>query len=129
MNISRLKHLLQISTYNQLQIHTALGASWEGYVIEQVHAAKPKDIDLYYYRTHHGAEVDLVLVKGIKPVATIEIKYSNAPVLSRGYYECLSDLQTENNFVITPNSQKVNTKEGILIISLKVFLEGDYLNI
>jgi predicted AAA+ superfamily ATPase len=122
-----LHHLLQISTYNQLQINPALGASWEGYVIEQIHAAKPNDTDLYYYRTHHGAEVDLVLVKGIKPVATIEIKYSNAPALTRGYYECLSDLQTENNFVITPNSQKVNTKEGVLIISLEEFLRGDFI--
>ena len=71
--------------------------------------------------------MDLVLVKEINPVATIEIKYSNAPVLTRGYYECIADLETENNFVITPNSQTVTTKDGVRIMSLKVFLQGDHL--
>jgi hypothetical protein len=124
-----LHHLLQINSYGQLQTNPALGASWEGYVIEQIHAAKPKDVDLYYYRTHHGAEVDLVLVRGVKPIATIEIKYSNAPVLSRGYYECLSDLKTTQNFVVTPNSQTVSTKDGIKIISLSNFLEKENLDL
>jgi predicted AAA+ superfamily ATPase len=122
-----LHHLLQINSYGQLKTNPALGASWEGYVIEQIHAAKPKDVDLYYYRTHHGAEVDLVLVRGVKPIATIEIKYSNAPVLSRGYYESISDLGTKNNYVITPNSRTVTTKEGVVIISLGEFLKGDYI--
>ncbi|HEX7366186.1 MAG TPA: ATP-binding protein [Pelobium sp.] len=120
-------HLLQIDNFIQLQKHPALGASWEGYVIEQIHAAVPKEIKLYYYRTHHGAEVDLVLVKGINPVATIEIKYSNAPVLTRGYYECIADLKTEKNFVITPNSQAVTTKDGIKVMSLKTFLSEENL--
>jgi hypothetical protein len=124
-----LHHLLQINSYGQLQTNPALGASWEGYVIEQIHAAKPKDVDLYYYRTHHGAKVDLVLVRGVKPIATIEIKYSNAPVLSRGYYECLSDLKTTQNFVVTPNSQTVSTKDGIKIISLSNFLEKENLDL
>ncbi|MBK0381686.1 ATP-binding protein [Pedobacter sp. SD-b] len=123
-----LHHLLQITSYHQLQTNPALGASWEGYVVEQIHAAKPKEIDLYYYRTHHGAEVDLVLIKGVKPIATIEIKYSNAPVLSRGYYESLSDLETKDNFVITPNSQTVTTKEGVQVLGLEAFLKDDLIN-
>ncbi|MEO5912446.1 MAG: ATP-binding protein [Pelobium sp.] len=117
-----LHHLLQINNYNQLQINPALGASWEGYVIEQIHASIPNEIKMYYYRTHHGAEVDLVLVKGVKPMATIEIKYSNAPVLTRGYHESISDLKAEHNFVITPNSKTVSTKEGVKIMSLNYFL-------
>lgn len=120
-----LHYLLQISSYEQLQLHPALGASWEGYVIEQIHSVLPKDVQLYFYRTHHGAEVDLVLVKGINPIATVEIKYSNAPALTRGYYECLADLKTDKNFVITPNSQSVVTKDGVKIISLKTFLEKE----
>ena len=120
-----LHHLLQINSFTQLQTNPVLGASWEGYVIEQIHSALPQEIKLYYYRTHHGAEVDLVLVKGINPVATIEIKYSNAPALTRGYYECINDLGTDENFVITPNSQTVTTKDGIKILSLMNFLEKE----
>ncbi len=122
-----LHHLLQINTFMQLQTNPALGASWEGYVIEQIHATLPKEIKLYYYRTHHGAEVDLVLVKGINPVATIEIKYSNAPVLTRGYYESIADLKTDRNFVVTPNSQTVTTKDGVKIMSLNMLLHGGHL--
>lgn len=68
----------------------------------------------------------MVLVKGVKPVATIEIKYSDAPVLSRGVYECISDLKTDKNFVIMPNARTVTNKEGIKILSLKEFLENDF---
>jgi hypothetical protein len=47
--------------------------------------------------------------------------------LSRGYYESISDLGTKNNYVITPNSRTVTTKEGVVIISLGEFLKGDYI--
>lgn len=124
-----LHHLLQLSSLLDLQTHPGLGASWEAYVIEQIHAFLPASLQMYYYRTHHGAEVDVVLVKGVKPVATIEIKYADAPVLSRGVYECISDLKTDKNYVITPNARTVTNKEGIKVLSLKEFLENDFQNI
>jgi hypothetical protein len=49
--------------------------------------------------------MDLVLVKGLKPIACIEIKTSNNPVLSRGFYESLKDLNCNNGFVVTPYQQ------------------------
>lgn len=118
-----LHHFLQINKYTDLPLHPGVGASWEGYVIEQIAANMPDGLEIYFYRTQNGAEIDLVLVKGIHPVAGIEIKYSNAPSLSRGVHECIADLKTKRNFVITPNSQSVSTKEGIMAISLYNFLK------
>ena len=118
-----LHHFLQIRKYTDLPMHPGVGASWEGYVIEQIAANMPDGLEIYFYRTQNGAEIDLVLVKGIHPVAGIEIKYSNAPSLSRGVHECIADLKTKRNFVITPNSQSVSTKEGIMAISLYNFLK------
>lgn len=72
--------------------------------------------------THNGAEVDMVLVQGTIPIASVEVKYTNTPVLSKGFYECISDLKTLKNYVITPHSKTWETKEGILVCSLSHFL-------
>ena len=120
-----LHHLLQISSFDQLIKHPGLGASWEGYVIEQLHIHLPDTLQMYFYRTHHGAEVDVVLVKGVIPIATVEIKYSNTPVLSRGIYESIEDLGSDKNFVLTPNSKTIISKEGLIIMSLLQFLKEE----
>ncbi len=120
-----LHHLLQITSFNDLQLHPALGASWEAYVVEQIHIHLPDSLQLYFYRTHHGAELDLVLVKGVTPVVGIEIKYSNTPILSRGVYESIKDLNTQHNYVITPNSVSFTTKENIKIRGLLNFLKEE----
>lgn len=117
-----LHHLLNISDYSTLQTHPALGASWEGYVVEQVFANLPDNTQMYYYRTHHGAEVDIVLVRGGTPIATLEIKYSDAPKLSKGLYECISDLDTKLNYILTPSSRTFPISENIEVLSLECFL-------
>lgn len=113
-----LHYMLQINDFLALQRHPAVGASWESYVIEQIFSLKNEGVQIYYYRTHNGAEVDLVFVRGITPVATVEIKLGDSPVLSRGYYEAIKDLQTTQNFLITPNSKSWITKEAVQVCSL-----------
>ncbi|MFN8438422.1 MAG: ATP-binding protein [Cytophagales bacterium] len=109
-----LHHLHRINTYEDLQHHPIVGASWEGYVIEQVMYHKPVDLDVYYYRTHSGTEVDLVLVRGNTPVSSIEIKYSNAPKVSKGFYVGIEDLGTHKNYVITPSSDTYPIKNALV---------------
>lgn len=118
-----LHSLLNIHSSNDLHGHPGIGASWEGFVIEQISGLLPEDIRLFYYRTHHGAEADIVFVRGIKPIAAAEIKNSNAPVITRGFYESIKDLKTKNNFVITPGSDDYTGKENIQICSLRSFLK------
>ncbi len=115
--------LLNVDEPNELYGHPGAGASWEGFVIEQIITSLPVNISAYYYRTHHGAEADLILVKGIKPQAAIEIKLSNSPFISKGFYECIADLKTNRNFVITPNSDDYVTKDNIQVCSLLSFLK------
>jgi len=102
-----------------------IGASWEGYVMEQILYHKPREIDIYYYRTHTGTEIDVVLVKGNQPISCIEIKFSNAPSVSKGFFIGIEDLQTTKNFVITPGSDSYPHK-GATVCSLVTFLQ-DYL--
>jgi len=119
-----LHYLLNIPNFISLQTHPALGASWEAYVVEQIYLHKTAQTSLYFYRTHNGAEVDLVFVQGIHPVATVEIKYTNAPILTKGYYESLNDLKTKKNYVVTPSAECWQMKENVTVCSLAYFLKN-----
>lgn len=110
--------LCGISSARELQGNIVVGGSWEGYVIEEIIRHIPATVRPFYYRTQHGAEADLILVKGMKPVACIEIKYSKAPVLKAGFYQCIKDLQTPNNWVIYSGEDSYTGREGILYTSL-----------
>lgn len=118
-----LHSLLNIPSDDDLLAHPAAGASWEGYVTEQIVACKNPELQLYYYRTHDGAECDIVLVKGIKPVACIEIKMSNAPQVSKGFLNCTEDLKPNYKFIITPESETYPTHQGIIITGIQAFLK------
>lgn len=117
-----LHHLLGIRSWDELQGHPIVGTSWEGYVIEQIFQLKPAGTDVYYYRTQNGAECDVVLARGMQPVACIEVKYTNAPQVSRGFYSCMEDLETTQNFVITPSSDTYPKGDGLTVCGLKDFL-------
>lgn len=102
-----LHFLSNIRHYEDLITHPIAGASWEGYVIEQIIPLLDPAIRPYFYRTSNGAEMDLVLVDGITPVVSIEIKLSLTPALKRGSTESVADLKTINNYVVTPNGGNV----------------------
>ena len=94
--------LLGISDSDALRGHPKVGASWEGFVIEQVLGAlgqvgvSPRP---FFWRTHGGAEVDLILEIGTTLVP-IEVKLSGSPSISRGFGECMKDLACPAGFVI-----------------------------
>lgn len=117
-----LHRLLNISSLEQLYSNVQIGASWEGYVIEQIRQSVNIDFSLFYYRTHTGAECDLLLERGGKPIAGIEIKFTSAPTVSRGFVESIKDLKTEKNFIITPNSDAYTTSHNIQVCNLYDFL-------
>jgi uncharacterized protein len=99
-----------------------VGTSWEGFVIEQIRQLKPPHLDMYFYRTHQGTEADVILVKGIKPIACIEIKLSTSPQVSKGFLQSIEDLKTKNNFIVIPTGDSYQTKDGINIASLSDFI-------
>ena len=114
--------LLNIPDYDNLLGHPGVGSSWEGYVIEQIYQKKPADMEMFYYRTQAGAECDLVLVKGITPLACIEIKLSNSPAVSKGFLSCCDDLQPKHKFIITPKSDPFTTHQGVQVTNIHDFL-------
>ena len=102
--------------------HPGAGGSWEGYVVEQIFQAKPSHLELFFYRTQAGAECDLLLVEGITPIACIEIKLSNNPIVSRGFLNCIQDLTPRYSFIITPQSDTYMGTHNITIINISNFI-------
>lgn len=110
--------LLEIGTLDQLLGHPVAGPSWEGFVIETlIHAAGPSAIPLFY-RTADGTEADLVLERGGKPLAAIEIKRSSAPKIGHGFTIACDDLGVAHRLVISSGEETYPTKGNIMVHSL-----------
>lgn len=84
--------LAGIRSAEDLSGHILIGASFESYVIQQVRSCIAEGIELYYYRTSNGAEMDLVLARGAKPLLAIEIKVGSAPKITKGSRVARQDL-------------------------------------
>ncbi len=116
-------HLLGINDEDALLSHPVLGASWEGFVIENVLSIASSLCNAYFYRSQAGAEIDLLLELPDKKIWAIEIKRSSAPVLSRGFYQACEDIQPEKRFVIYNGEEQYPMKENITAIGLKGIME------
>jgi len=119
-----LHQLNRIKTSKELPLNLIVGTSWEGYVIEQIYQLKPKHLEMFYYRTHNGAECDLILVDGITPVVAIEIKYATLPSLSKGFYHVMEDLKIGKAFVINPIEKQYNLDSKTTVTGLAFFLKN-----
>jgi predicted AAA+ superfamily ATPase len=111
--------LADINDYNTLAGNLLLGGSWEGYVMQQVVSRLSTAVTPYYYRTQNGAEIDLVLIKGGKPVVAIEIRYSNDPSLTRGNTQAINDLNVEQTLVVTPEADGYWLRKDVRVCSIK----------
>ncbi len=120
-----LHHLSGVITYDQLLGNLIVGGSWESYVIEQIRRTVPAGWQFFYYRTHAGAETDLVLISPTGKKIGIEIKLSTAPTVSRGFYESRNDLKTDYSYIIVPSGEKYPKAEGILVVNLLEFLSDE----
>lgn len=118
--------LLGIDDLNALINHPAVGPSWEGAVVNQTLSVIHDDYRLWFMRTHEGAEADLVITKGDRPVMCAEIKWTNAPKISKGFRNVTGYLQTETNYLITPEAETYPVAEGIWVTSLQAWLQKLY---
>ena len=117
-----LHQLLGINSRQDYEFSPSLGASWEGYVIEQVLQLLPSPYQAYFYRTHQGTECDLVIVKGAKPLLSIEVKYTAAPKMTKSFTTAINDLETKRNFIIVPREEDFPLREDVQVMGLETFL-------
>lgn len=109
--------LLGVPSFELLQGHPKLGASWEGFVIEEM-IAVAGERNAYFWGTQSGAELDLLLfVGGVK--YGVEVKYSDAPGSTKSMRIALDDLELKHLFVVYPGSETYALDEKITVLPLE----------
>lgn len=110
--------LLGLTSLNDVAGHPVCGPSYEGFCIDNLMAAASPQCTAYSYRTHAGAEIDLLLERAGQPWMAIEIKRSSAPTLSKGFDIACDDLNIEQRYVVYPGSDRFPMRYGTQAVGL-----------
>ena len=114
--------LLGVRTMNDLLAHPKHGASWEGFIIEEIiHSVEPDDV--YFWATHQGAEIDLIFSKGGRMYG-VEVKRTDAPTMTPSMRSALEDLKLERIVVIYPGEKRYSLHKKIDVVPFKVIIGG-----
>jgi len=110
--------LLAIPNEDALLSHPVVGASWEGFVIENLLTVAADGVDGYFYRTSGGAEIDLLLQFPDGGMWAIEIRRSLTPRVERGFHVACADLNPTRRFVVYPGAETYPLSPDIQVIPL-----------
>jgi predicted AAA+ superfamily ATPase len=113
--------LLGIANRRDLELHPKVGASWEGYAIEEVLKALRPD-EAYFWATHQGAELDLLLFKNGRRIG-VECKRSDAPTLTPSMRIALNDLKLDRLVVVYPGDRRYALGDRVEVIPLTELAE------
>jgi len=106
--------LFNLGTLDAVLAHPKAGASWEGFLLEEVlKTAKPDQA--YFWATHQGAELDLLMFKGNRRVG-IEFKRADAPVLTPSMRIAMADLKLDALFVLYPGPKRYSLADHIEVV-------------
>lgn len=115
--------LLGIKTRSDLERHPKVGASWEGFVIEQVIRWMGfRKEDCFFWATHAGAELDLLVGRG-KDRLGFEVKLTSSPRVTPSMRSALSDLKLQRLYVIHSGEETFQLERNIQAVALPRLLE------
>jgi predicted AAA+ superfamily ATPase len=110
--------LLGLQTTDDLLGHPVLGASFEGWVIETLVQRLPADARAWFYRSHQGAEIDLLIERGGRPQIAIEVKRSSAPSPDKGFAQACDDLGVAQRWLVYPGTERYPLRHGAQAIGV-----------
>lgn len=113
--------LLGIANRRALEQHPKVGASWEGYAVEEVLKASQPD-EAYYWGTHSGAELDLLLFRGGR--IGVECKRMDAPTLTPSMRTALVDLKLDQLIVVHPGQHTYALGKRVEVVPLADFVQA-----
>ncbi|MBX2895985.1 MAG: ATP-binding protein [Cyclobacteriaceae bacterium] len=117
-----LHKLLNISTFESLIGNPASGASWEGFVIENIISQLSDKWRYSYYRSTSQSEIDLVLEGPNKEVWAVEVKRGLAPTVNKGFHTASEDISATTKFVVYPGYDRYPISKDTEVIGLTDFL-------
>lgn len=109
--------LLGIPSFAALETHPKLGASWEGFAMEEV-LRVTGDRDAYFWKTQGGAELDLLVFINGRRIG-FEFKYADAPAVTRSIHVARADLRLDRVFIVHPGRKSYSLNEWAEAISLR----------
>lgn len=112
--------LLGIANRRDIEYHPKIGASWEGYAVEEVLKAIEPD-EAHYWATHGGAELDLLLFKNGRRIG-VECKRADAPTLSASMRVALADLKLDELHVVYPGAKRYPLADKVTVVPLSEFI-------
>ena len=109
--------LLDVPSFRALEGHPKLGASWEGFVVEEI-VRMAGERNAYFWATYSEAELDLlVMVKGAR--YGIEVKYGDAPGLTKSMRIALQDLRLKKLLVVYPGEETYALEDRVRVVPLR----------
>lgn len=108
--------LLGLGSWNELSAHPKLGASWEGFALEQV-LTQAHGADAYFWGTHAGAELDLLLIHRGRRYG-IEFKYGQAPTMTKSLHIALADLRLDRAWIVYPGTETYAVHKKVEVVPL-----------
>jgi hypothetical protein len=112
-----LHELLGVADEHSLMLHPKMGASWEGFAVEQMLRISRPD-EAYFWATHAGAELDLLMLKDGRRVG-VEVKHVDAPRLTPSMRVAMKDLKLDALYVVYPGARRYVLAEGIEAVPLR----------
>ena len=109
--------LLGMETERDLYYNPRLGASWEGFVVEQI-VTMAHNADIYFWATHAGTELDAMLMGGTKRIG-IEIKYTDAPKITKSIRMAMKDLNLDYVYIVYPGRKTFPLEKKIDALSIR----------
>lgn len=107
----------------EIQTNPKLGASWEGFVIEQI-INRLKTRDYYYWRTHAGLELDLLVMKNGKRLG-FEIKYSDIPKVTRSMRQIIDDLKLDRLYLVYKGKHNLELENKIRLLPISDIVKSE----
>jgi uncharacterized protein len=117
-----LHSLLGITNRRDLEYHPKVGASWEGYAVEEVLKSFRPD-EAYYWATYNGAELDLLLFKNGRRIG-VECKRADAPTLTPSMRTALADLKLDHLYVLYPGDRTYSLGKKVEVVPLATFVKA-----
>ena len=117
-----LHQLIGINSMKALLTHPKIGASWEGFVLEQILQIEPHD-DVFFWATHQGAEIDLILRRGDE-LFGIEIKRTDTPGLTPSIRNALNDLKLKRVIILYPGTKRFSLSDQVEAVPTDIIAKG-----
>lgn len=114
--------LLGLRTPAEIRSHPRLGASWEGFALEHAVSLLNAERDAYFWGTHGGAELDLLINRGGAKLG-FEFKFTDSPATTKSMRVAMADLKLKRLFVVYPGTRRFELDDDIIALPLTGLLE------